>query len=81
MYLYTLEIRSRSGLRKCVFYTHYVMSYRFDIAFLAIFEVGELGRPIFTFNIHLRYKSGQYIWIQLPELSKFQWHPVSRHIT
>ncbi|TIB04742.1 hypothetical protein E3P92_03307 [Wallemia ichthyophaga] len=23
----------------------------------------------------LKYKSGQYIWIQVPEISKFQWHP------
>ncbi|TIB75270.1 general substrate transporter [Wallemia mellicola] len=54
--------------------TGHVMLRKLEV-YHTIFEVGELGRPIFTFNIHLRYKSGQYIWIQLPELSKFQWHP------
>ncbi|KAL9242186.1 hypothetical protein vseg_016211 [Gypsophila vaccaria] len=58
-----------------------VRTCRSEIRSVKIFKVSELPGNVFSLVMSkpqgFKYKSGQYIFLQCPAISKFEWHPFS----
>lgn len=48
-----------------------------DLLLLSLLSLGAMELRIVKPSF--KYVAGQWLFIQIPELSKFQWHPVSNH--
>ncbi|KAL9224638.1 hypothetical protein vseg_000656 [Gypsophila vaccaria] len=56
-------------------------TFRSEIRSVKLIKVSELPGNVFTLVMSkpqgFKYKSGQYIFVQCPAISKFEWHPFS----
>ena len=68
------EIRARKPTQLSQVFIHPSGKFRHSVAFSLISPPGAMELRIIKPGF--KYTAGQWIFLQIPEISKFQWHPV-----